>query len=571
MQSTELKQPTSAPAGSERQAPAFQPPKKKKKWPKRLVILAVVVLAVFLGLRLLTGGSPTALAGAYLSDTALVQDMTVAISGTGTVQPIDSYKVTALVKGEILSSPFEEGQTVQKDDVLFVLDAGDVESSLKQGQTGVEQAQLGVESAQLSYDSLLRTQRDNAKDRQVKANATGVVNKVYVDPGDNVAAGTPIADILDRDNMKLTVPFHAADAAGFYVGQPALVSVDGTSETLSGVISELSATNSVGPGGTLVRNVTIVVTNPGALSPASTGTASVGPAFSAASASFAYNASKQLVAKYTGELERLDIKEGDRVTDGQVVGEFKEQNFQDQLDAAVINLKNAQLTLKNAQNNLEKLQDSLENYTITAPISGTIIEKNYKAGDNVDPSTAAASGAPAFMAVIYDMTTLTFDLSINELDIGKIRVGQEVEVSADALDGKTFTGRVDKVNINGTTVNGKTTYPVTVKLEGSGEELLAQGLYPGMNISARVIVEQAGSVLCVPVEYVVRGNKVLVAGEGALDENGNVTDKSKIEERQVTLGRSSEEYIEILDGLEEGETVLLENRASSVMAMMMGG
>lgn len=568
MQSTELKQPA---AGSDRQPPAIQPPRKKKKWLKRLIVLAVLALAVFLVLRLFTGGSPAALTGAYLRDTASVRDMTVAVSGTGTVQPIDSYKVTALVKGEILSAPFEEGQTVQKEETLFILDAGDVENSLKQGQTGVEQAQLGVESAQLNYDSLLRSQRDNAKDRQVKANATGVVNKVYADPGDSVAAGTPIADILDRDNMKLTLPFHAADAEGFYVGQSALVAVDGTSETLSGTVTELSATNSVGPGGTLVRDVTIVVANPGALSPASTGTASVGSASSAASASFAYNASKQLVAKYTGELERLDLKEGDRVTDGQVVGEFKEQNFQDQIDAAAIRLKDARLTLKTAQDNLEKLQDSLENYTITAPISGTIIEKNYKAGDNVDLSTAATSGAPVYMAVIYDMTTLTFDMSINELDIGKIQVGQEVEVSADALDGQTFTGRVDKVNINGTTANGKTTYPVTVKLEGSGEELLAQGLYPGMNISARVIVEQAGSVLCVPVEYVIRGNTVLVAGEGALDENGNVVDRSKIEERQVTLGRGSEEYIEILDGLEEGETILQENQASSAMARMMGG
>lgn len=561
MQNADVKQST----------PTFQPPRKKKVWKKRLIILAVVALAVFLGSRLFSASGPVARAGAYLTETVRIQDMTVAVSGTGTVQPIDSYKVTALVKGEILSSPFEEGQTVRKDDPLFVLDASDVESSLKQGQTGVEQARLGVESAQLNYDNLLRSQRDNAKDRQVKANATGLVNKVYVDPGDNVVAGTPIADILDRDNMKLVLPFHTTQAEDFYVGQSALVTVDGTAETLSGTVTELAATSSVGPGGTLVRNVTIVVANPGALSPAFTGTASVGIASAAAPANFAYNVSKQLVAKYTGQLERLDIQEGDRVTDGQIVGEFKEQNLQDQIDMASISLKNAQLALKNAQDSLERLQDNLENYTITAPISGTIIEKNYKAGDNVDPSTAAASGAPAYMAVIYDMTTLTFDMSINELDIGKIRVGQEVEVSADALEGKTFTGRVDKVNINGTTFNGQTTYPVTVRLEGDGQTLLAEGLYPGMNISARIIVEQASNVLCVPVEYVARGNIVLVAGPGVLDEKGNVMDERKIEERKVTLGRGSEEYIEILDGLKEGETILQDNRTSSVMGMMMGG
>ena len=55
-----------------------------------------------------------------------------------------------------------------------------------------------------------------------------------------------------------------------------------------------------------------------------------------------------------------------------------------------------------------------------------------------------------------------------------------------------------------------------------------------------------------------------------LDESGNLVDPTKLEERPVTLGRSSSEYIEILDGLEEGETVYVQNIASNAMAMMMG-
>ena len=135
-----------------------------------------------------------------------------------------------------------------------------------------------------------------AKDRQVKANANGVITKVYVDPGDTIAAGTPIADILDRDNMKLEVPFHSVNAASFYVGQSATVTVSGTAETLYGTISQISATDSVGPGGTLVRNVTVTVQNPGALSDASTGSAAVGDASSSASGSFQYGERKQLIA-----------------------------------------------------------------------------------------------------------------------------------------------------------------------------------------------------------------------------------------------------------------------------------
>lgn len=563
-----IAQETPSPA---KEQPKIKVPKKKRKWVKRVIVLAVLVAVAALVLNRCMAGGKQSLASGYLPATAEQREMTVAVTGPGTIQPNDSYKATTLVKGEILTAPFEEGQTVRKDDVLFTIDAGDVENSIKQSRTGVEQAQLSVQTAQLNYDSLLRTRDDNIRDRQVKANASGIVNKVYVDPGDNLSVGTVIADILDRDNMKLTVPFHSVDAAGFYVGQSATVMVGGTAEVLYGSISEISATDSVGTGGTLVRNVTVVVANPGALSTSSVGTASVGSAASASSASFEYKSSKQLVAKYTGELETLTVKEGDRVTDGQIVGEFKETDIQDQIDAAAISLSNSKLALRNAQDSLQRTVDSLDDYTITSPIDGTVIEKNYKAGDNVDPSTTSTSGAAAYMAVIYDMSRLTFDINVDELDVVKLQVGQKVRFTADALEGQTFTGVVEKVNINGTTVSGSTTYPVTVAVDGDGTALAESGLYPGMNVSANIIVDEVGSVLCVPVDAVSRNDTVLVAGEGAVDEKGNIVDPTKLVEREVTLGRNNADYIEILSGLTEGETVYIQNSASSAMSKMMGG
>ncbi len=550
--------------------PKFQAPKKKKKWLKRLIILVVLVALIALVLVRCMSGGVQSVSGSYLPATAGIQDLTVAVTGPGTIKPNDSYRATTLIKGEILSAPFEEGSTIHKDDVLFTIDASDVETAIKQARTGVEQAQLSVKSAQLNYDSLLRTQNDNTKDRQVKANASGVVTKVYVDPGDTLAAGAPIADILDRDNMKLEVPFHSVNAANFYVGQNASVTVSGTAEILYGAISEISATDSVGPGGTLVRNVTITVQNPGALSDTSMGSAAVGEFTSSASGAFQYGERKQLIAKYSGELETLTLHEGDRVTKDQLVGEFKETKMQDQIDAAAIQLDNARLSLRNAQDSLERTQDSLEDYTITSPITGTVIEKNYKEGDNYDPSTASSTGSNAFLAVIYDMSRLTFDINVAEMDVVRVQVGQRVTFTADALDGQEFTGVVEKVNINGTTQNGNTSYPVTVAVDGVGDQLAAEGLLPGMSVSANIIVEEVGSVLCVPVDAIQRGNTVLVAGPGALDENGSLADFTKLEQRTVELGRNNDEYIEILGGLSEGDTVFIPNTASSFMNTMMG-
>lgn len=551
MEATQTKPaaPAAPAAEPEKQTPKFKAPKKKRKWVRRLVIILVIVaLLVFLLSRCMGAGQQI-LSSAYLPYTAEMRDMTVSVSGTGTIEPVQSYKVTTLVSGEILEAPFEEGQTVQKGDVLFRIDARDLESN-------IQQLQLNVRSAQLALDDLLETQSDNRKDHNVKAEDSGVITKLYVDQGDSVTVGTPIADVLDRDHMKLKVPFHSADARNFYIGQAATVTVSGTAETVTGTVDEIAATDEVGPGGTLVRQVTILVNNPGVLSETSQGSASVGGVACASGAAFTYASSAQITAKASGDLDTLSVKEGERVSEGQIIGVISEADLDTQIENARIALENAQLSLQNAQ-------DKLEDYTITSTITGEVIEKNLDVGDNINGMSSSGS-AVTYPAVIYDRSELTFDMAIDEKDISKIQVGQKVEITADALDSQSFTGVVDKVNINGTTVNGNTSYPVTVKVDGAPEEL-----YPGMNVSAKIIVEEAGSVLTLPVEAVERGDTVLVALPGCLDENGVISDLSATEERQVTLGRNDDNYIEIVDGLEEGDIVLaLSPQGSSIMSAM---
>ena len=551
MEATQTKSAETAAPSSQpvKEVPKFKAPKKKRKWVKRLVIILVAVaLIVFLFSRCMGAGQQI-ISSAYLPYTAEVRDMTVSVSGTGTIEPLQAYKVTTLVSGEILEAPFEEGQTVQKGDVLFRIDARDLESN-------IEQLQLNVRSAQLALDDLLKTQSDNQKDRNVKAEDAGIITKLYVDQGDSVTVGTVVADVLDRDHMKLKVPFHSADAQSFYIGQTATVSVTGTAETISGTVDEIAATDEVGPGGTLVRQVTILVNNPGVLSDASQGSASVNGTACASGGTFAYASSGQITAKAAGDLDTLSVKEGDRVSEGQVVGVISEADLETQIENARISLENAQLSLQNAQ---EKLED----YTITSTITGEVIEKNLDVGDNISGMSSSGSTV-TYPAVIYDRSQLTFDMAIDERDISKIQVGQKVEITADALDSQSFTGVVDKVNINGTTVNGNTSYPVTVKVDGAPEEL-----YPGMNVSAKIIVEEAGSVLTLPVEAVERGDTVLVALPGCLDENGLIANLSATEQRQVTLGRNDDNYIEIVDGLEEGDVVVaLSPQGSSIMSAM---
>lgn len=517
---------TQTPAAPETEpSPLWTGPKKRRKWIKRvLVIAAVLALLFWIVVRPMLGGT-AAVSGAYQTAQVQRQDLTVSVSGSGTVTPIESYQVSALVTGEILESPFEDGDQVEKDQLLYRIDPGSA-------QTALQQAQLSVQQAQMNYDTL-------ASSLQVKAIGGGVVQTLHVQEGDLVSAGTAIADITDTSTMTLTVPFQAGDAAHISAGQTAQVTLSGTLETLTGTVESVASADQVGNGGALVRQVKIRLTNPGALTETTSATARVGTYACAAGGTLSPQLRQTITAAASGEITNLNVSVGSRVSAGAVLAAIGGESAENSLADAALAVQNAQLSLQSAQ-------EALDSYTITSPISGTVIEKNLKAGDQLNGGDSGA------MAVIYDLSQLELQMDVSELDIGQIQPGQTVEITAEALPGQTFTGVVEKVSVNGTTTDGFTTYPVTILLSEYGD------LNPGMNVSAHIIVERSENALCVPAEAVNSDGTVLVAGEGAFAEDGvTIADPSKIESRPVTLGRGNQDYVEITSGLEEGETVLL--------------
>ena len=517
---------TQTPAASETEpSPLWTGPKKRRKWIKRvLVIAAVLALLFWIVVRpMLSGGAPAV--GAYQTAQVQRQDLTVSVSGSGTVTPIESYQVSALVTGEILESPFEDGDQVEQDQLLYRIDPGSA-------QTALQQAQLSVQQAQMNYDTL-------ASSLQVKAIGGGVVQTLHVQEGDLVSAGTAVADITDTSTMTLTVPFQAGDAAHISAGQTAQVTLSGTLETLTGTVESVAPADQVGNGGALVRQVKIRLANPGALTETTSATARVGTYACASGGTLSPRLRQTITAAASGEITSLNVSVGSRVSAGTVLAAIGGESAENSLADAALAVQNAQLSLQSAQ-------EALDSYTITSPISGTVIEKNLKAGDQLNGGDSGA------MAVIYDLSQLELQMDVSELDIGQIQPGQTVEITAEALPGQTFTGVVEKVSVNGTTTDGFTTYPVTILLSEYGD------LNPGMNVSADIIVERSENALCVPAEAVNSDGTVLVAGEGAFAEDGvTIADPSKIESRPVTLGRGNQDYVEITSGLEEGETVLL--------------
>lgn len=504
---------------------------KKRRGMKLLALLLAVAALVWRAISILGGKTETAATG-YVVAQAVRRDLTVSVSGSATLEPADSYQVTTLISGEIESAPFEEGDLVTQGTLLYAMDSGDAQSSVSRANISVEQAKLSYAQAQEAL--------------QPTASMSGTINEVYVHNGDSVTAGTALAKIVASTDVTVDFLFPYVEPSEFYAGQSATVFVGNFDGPVQGSVVSVSNSTSITSNGMKGSSVRVKVNNPGVLSDAYTASAVIGSYCSYGSAAVTMPDSVTVYASGSGSVTGFDKLAGSTVQKGEVLCTIESEANRQQL-------QNARLTLESSRLSASTAAGAVDDYKITSPISGTVIEKNFKAGDKVDGS---ASGT---LAVIYDLSCLKMKMNVNELDIGKVQVGQTVEITAAALPGQTFTGQVEKVSVNGTTTNGFTTYPVTITVSEYG------GLKPGMNVSATILCETAENVLCVPVGAVDRGSTVLVPGEGAMTEDGTaVADPSKLEERTVALGFNDEAYIEITSGLEEGDTVLISSQTNEM-------
>ena len=524
-------------------------PSKQRKWHltkpkhgKRWLILSVTaVLLLALAGKFLLVQRPAAAAISYTEESVAKRTITNSLTGSGTLQPANSYTVTTLIEGEVLSANFEEGETVEADTVLYEIDSDDAAAN-------IEKAQISLNQAQRSYES-------TAENQTVQANSSGTLYTLEVKKGDEVSQGQTIATIRNDSTMTLTVPFPAEDAATFYVGQAAQVTLDGSFETLSGTVETVSGSEVVGTGNTVTRKVTIAVQNPGGLSASQVAAASVNGLGSAGNGTFTYQSESTVTASASGTVTAVHASEGSTVSKGQTLITLGGDDLEDQLQNAADSLRNAELSMENTQK-------QLENYTITSPISGTIIDKEYKAGDTVESGKT--------LCTIYDLSYLEMTLSIDELDISTVEVGQAVQITADAVEGKTFTGTVTKVSVAGTTSGGITSYPVTVRIDEADE------LLPGMNVDAEIVLEEAADTLAIPSSAVTRGsgNTSLVLVTQDSHSAANAVEQEAPEGYayvQVETGISDDSYVQILSGLQEGDTAAYVARSTESGSMMMGG
>lgn len=517
---------------------------------RRRIVYTAILLTIVIGAGVMASGffKGDAEALTYREYEVSKGNVTVSISGEGTVEPIEQYSVISLVEGDVLSDTFEEGDTVSKGAVLYSIDSSDMEKTLEKASISYEKSTMDYQDSLEAYQGLT-----------VSAPIAGRVTEILVAKGDSVSNGKQIATIVDDSHLKAKVSFSTSDISSLYVGEAVTVTVENTFETLSGSISKIYSSKRVLDGYIEVTDVEVTVNNPGALSGGTFVTVNAGGIDSYEGAELEGGNEKIVTAKTSGLVSGIVASEGEYLSKGDAMIQLSN-------DSADNDLKSSQLSLRESQLSYESSQDQLDKYSITAPISGTVIEKDVKAGDTLESNNSGST----VLCVIADMSVMTFTINVDELDIAQLKKGQEVSISADALSDREFTGYVDNIGILGTSSNGVTSYPVKIVINDAGD------LWPGMNVSAEIVVESAKDVLRVPVSAVNRGNTVLIKGAKGSEkiDQSNAPEGAKYV--RIEMGLNDESYIEVSGGLSEGDIVLvpsIENgeSSSSQQQMMPGG
>ena len=555
-----------SPAGpSEPAAPQDGPEKrrrrrKKKAWIKIVIVLLIVaaILIVVMVQRSRAAAAAAAEAASAVNTAAVERrNVTSELSSTGTLEAADSYSIVSLVEGDVVSANFEEGDQVEKGQVLYEIDKSSVETQLTSAQNSLTRAQENYDDAAADYNQALADYSGNT----YKATESGYISELNIHVGDRVGGNTTLAQLYSDDIMKIRVPFLSGEAALIAPGMGAVLTLVDTGEQVAGTVTAVASQEIALTGGRLVKYVTMEVANPGGLTITTQATAQIGEFIGSDEGTFSAIIDKTMNADLAANVEvaALLVSEGSYVTNGTPIFLMTDDSAKDLIDSYKDTMENAQSQLENAQTSLDNTQDNYDNYTITAPISGQVIAKNYKVGDTIERNSSSSTT----VATIYDLSALTFEMSIDELDVLNVEVGQKVEVTADALEGQTFTGTVTNVSLESAYSNGVTTYPVTVTMDEMGD------LLPGMNVDGVIILDEAQDVLAVPSGALMRGNQVYVKDDSVTERQGPVPAGFRAVE--VETGVISDSYVEIKSGLEEGDVVYVAETVSNTGGFMMMG
>ncbi len=552
-----------------------------------LVVLVVVVTAAGLaGAQVVRVASRRAAVPPYSTAVASLGTLEVVVTGTGTLRAGLQQNALAASAGTVERVLVRPGGTVAAGQTLLILSSDTLADQVEQArlqlrlaeadlasltrpaeslatEADVAAARAGLEAARLAFDRA----RQNLEDLSVSTPFAGRVSGLGARPGDSVPPGYPLFMIATHDRLKALLSVPEGDLASYRVGAAVRVTVIPTGRSLDGQVVSVAAQGTAGPRGTAVYQVTVTLdgSDPNARGGMSvtavpregTATPAPTPALPApVSGVLAYDRLQTVTTATGGTVTAVLAGEDDVVAAGEIVVTLESEEarvafLKAEADLAraehalrqltepgppavtQAQLEKARLRVEEAALRLTSLERQLGALTVTADFDGVVTEVFVSAGDPVTPGQRLVS--------VADLSSVTAALTVDELEVAGLATGQTVTVRMDALPGETFRGTVESVSLEGLVRDGATSYAVRVSLTPDPR------MRVGMSLSATIHVARRENALLIPVEAVY--------GSGR-DATVQVVVDGRPVARQVVAGLSNNAFIEILEGLSEGEVVV---------------
>ncbi len=457
-----------------------------------------------------TGGAR----GSY--ETVTRGNLQVTVYGSGSLSPQKTHSVYNDSEGKIESILVEAGDTVQEGDILVRLSSSDIESNIKTYEKNLFTAQVELSNV-----------RDTGSDYYVYAPSAGTLKQILCEEGDDVASIMKqygYLAIISRDD-KMRIEFEPEVDHSFEIGDRVSVWIDtlevqGIVEQTVGLGSGIAVTipDDSYEIGREVLITTIQGTRLG-------------------SGTLEINMPVPITA-IGGTVDTVYYEEGESVGSGSKL-------FYTTGRLPSSDLQSALLSYEEARTALDNEKEKQDNLIIRAPIDGVVTSVNTSEGVRLEESTS--------LVTLQSATLFQVKATVDELDIVNVKVGQTVQVEIDAYDGEQFTGTVSRISGVGVVSGGVATYEVTVQMDEDPR------LKDGMTASIEIVVADKQNVLLVPVEAIATsdGQKYVTLSNGL--------------STTVTTGASNDDYVEIISGVSEGDSVLITRDGSDSSDIAMPG
>jgi HlyD family secretion protein len=510
--------------------------------------------------------------------TAIVErkDLRQTVSATGTVQPSKMIDIKSRAGGEVVKLAVEVGDIVKEGQLIARIDPTDSNTAFRQANADVMVADAKIRQAQetlVLQKSSAETSIAQAKANVQAAEAGLAGAQVRLEQAKKQAEAQPLLTetairqanatllaAMQTLNQLQSADLPTARAEAKSALESALATLQNAEASLRrqrqllarGFVSEAEVDTALAQYNTAKAQADSAK--------ARSETVGLGQTAQIKAAEARVTEAKEAVKtaeanRVNVELRQQDVKNAEAsVAQAQATLAQTKASLQAALDNRLQNgiraddIESAKAQSEGVRAQRENARIVLNQTTIVAPRSGVVLQKYIEEGTIIASGSAFSSAGGQAIVQLGDLTKTYVDAAVDETDISSVAVGQPVKLTFDSLPDANIEGLVQRIEPRGTTDQNITTIKTRIELKDPKAVLR-----PGLNAECEFVVAEKKNVLVIPARAVKteQGKKIVQVMVGDETKGGKPTP------REIKVGMETSDAVEVLDGLKEGEKVVV--------------